>query len=84
LCHIITDLWVNAILFIIILGGANSPTVPRKLCLVFAFIITSMSSYYGYMVRGGALDVGKASTNAVVNSNIMILFMDLVLSKLLL
>jgi phospholipid/cholesterol/gamma-HCH transport system permease protein len=52
--------------------------------LVFAFIITSMSSYYGYMVRGGALDVGKASTNAVVNSNIMILFMDLVLSKLLL
>jgi phospholipid/cholesterol/gamma-HCH transport system permease protein len=43
-----------------------------------------MSSYYGYNVRGGALDVGRASTNAVVNSNIMILFLDLVLSKLLL
>ena len=52
--------------------------------LVFAFVITSMSSYYGYVVRGGALDVGKASTNAVVNSNIMILFLDLILSKLLL
>lgn len=52
--------------------------------LVFAFVITSMSSYYGYNVRGGALDVGRASTNAVVNSNIMILFLDLVLSKLLL
>jgi phospholipid/cholesterol/gamma-HCH transport system permease protein len=52
--------------------------------LVFAFVITSMASYYGYNVRGGALDVGRASTNAVVNSNIMILFLDLVLSKLLL
>ena len=52
--------------------------------LVFAFVITSMSSYYGYFVRGGALDVGRASTNAVVNSNIMILFLDLILSKLLL
>ena len=52
--------------------------------LVFAFVITSMASYYGYNVRGGALDVGKASTSAVVNSNIMILFLDLILSKLLL
>ena len=52
--------------------------------LVFAFVITSMSSYYGYYAKGGALDVGRASTNAVVNSNIMILFLDLILSKLLL
>lgn len=52
--------------------------------LVFAFVITSMASYYGYYARGGALDVGRASTNAVVNSNIMILFLDLILSKLLL
>ena len=52
--------------------------------LVFAFVITSMSSYYGYFVKGGALEVGRASTNAVVNSNIMILFLDLILSKLLL
>lgn len=52
--------------------------------LVFAFVIASMASYYGYSVKGGALEVGKASTSAVVNSNIMILFLDLVLSKLLL
>ena len=52
--------------------------------LFFAYIITSMSSYYGYMVKGGALEVGKASTNAVVNSNIIILLMDLALSRLLL
>ncbi len=52
--------------------------------LVFGFIITSCSSYYGYYAYGGALDVGKASTNAVVNSNILILFADLLLTKLLL
>ena len=52
--------------------------------LVFAFIITSMSSYYGYNVKGGALEVGRASTNAVVNSSIVILVADLLLTKLLL
>lgn len=52
--------------------------------LVFAFIITSVASYYGYYARGGALDVGRASTNAVVRSSIIILFADLVLTKLLL
>ena len=52
--------------------------------LFFAFVITSMASYYGYTVHGGALEVGKASTNAVVNSNIIILLLDLMLSRLLL
>jgi len=52
--------------------------------LVFAYIITSLSSYYGYYAKGGALEVGVASTNAVVNSNILILFGDLLLTKLLL
>ena len=52
--------------------------------LFFAFVIASLSSYYGYTVHGGALDVGKASTNAVVNSNIIILLLDLALSRLLL
>lgn len=52
--------------------------------LVFAFIIASVSSFYGYYVRGGALDVGKASTNGVVSSSILILFFDVLLTKLLL
>lgn len=52
--------------------------------LFFAYVITSLSAYYGYTARGGALEVGKASTNAVVNSNILILLLDLVLSRLLL
>lgn len=50
----------------------------------FAFIITSVASYYGYFVKGGALEVGKASTNAVVSSSILILLMDVVLTHILL
>ena len=52
--------------------------------VVFAFIISSVSSYYGYYAYGGALDVGKASTSAVVNSSILILLFNLILTKLLL
>lgn len=52
--------------------------------VVFAFIIASVASFYGYYVKGGALDVGKASTNGVVASSILILLFDVILSKLLL
>lgn len=51
--------------------------------LFFAFIIASVSSYYGYTVEGGSIEVGKASTDAVVTSSVLILFADLVLTKLL-
>ncbi len=50
--------------------------------VIFAFIITSVSSYYGYHTEGGALEVGKSSTNAVVYSSILILFFNLVLTSL--
>ncbi len=53
-------------------------------CVVFAFIIVSVSSFYGYFVKGGALQVGKASTNGVVVSSIFILLFDVILTKLLL
>lgn len=52
--------------------------------LFFAYVIASVSSYFGYYVKGGALEVGKASTNAVVTSSILILLLDVVLTKLLL
>ena len=52
--------------------------------LVFAFIIASISSFYGYSIRGGAIEVGKASTNAVVISSIFILLFDVILTKTLL
>ena len=51
--------------------------------LVFSVIITSVASFYGYYVKGGALEVGKASTNAVVASSILILLFDVILTKLL-
>lgn len=52
--------------------------------LFFSFVISSVAAFYGYYVRGGALEVGKASTNAVVASSILILLLDVVLTKLLL
>ncbi len=52
--------------------------------IVYAFIITSGSSYFGYYVRGGALGVGVASTNAVVTSSVLILLADVLLTNLLL
>lgn len=51
--------------------------------LFFAFIIASVSAYYGYTVNGGSIEVGKASTNAVVSSSVLILFADLILTRLL-
>lgn len=50
---------------------------------VFAFIIASVSSYFGYCVEGGSVEVGKASTAAVVNSSVLILFTDVFLTQLL-
>ncbi len=50
---------------------------------VFAFIISSVSAYCGYTVEGGSIDVGKASTNAVVRSSMLILFADIFLTPLL-
>jgi len=52
--------------------------------LVFGFLVSSVPAYFGYHVQGGALEVGKASTKAVVNTNILILFFDLILTRLLL
>jgi phospholipid/cholesterol/gamma-HCH transport system permease protein len=50
----------------------------------FAFIISSIPAYYGYNVKGGALEIGRASTSAVVTSCIMILLADYVLAAILL
>ncbi len=52
--------------------------------VVYAFIITSVSAYYGYFVKGGALEVGRASTKGVVYSCILILMFDVILTQLML
>lgn len=51
--------------------------------IFFAFIISSVASYYGYFAKGGSLDVGKASTNAVVISSVLILVADLLITQLM-
>jgi len=50
----------------------------------FGFIITSISCFQGYFTEGGALEVGKSSTNAVVYSSVMILCADYVIAQLFL
>ncbi|MEG0560647.1 MAG: ABC transporter permease [Muribaculaceae bacterium] len=52
--------------------------------LFFAFVISSVASYYGYYVNGGSLEVGKSSTDAVVTSSIIILLLDVILTKIML
>jgi phospholipid/cholesterol/gamma-HCH transport system permease protein len=51
---------------------------------VFSFIITSISAFFGYHTYGGALEVGKSSTKAVVYSIIFVLVFNLILTRLLL
>jgi len=50
----------------------------------FAFIIASVSSYFGYFTKGGSIAVGKSSTKAVVSSSILILVCNFILTNLLL
>ena len=50
----------------------------------FAFLISSISAYFGYYVKGGALEIGRASTKSVVVSCITILLADYILAALLL
>jgi len=52
--------------------------------LIFAFIVSSVSSYFGYHAKGGAIAVGKASTKAVVYSSILILIFNFILTDLIL
>lgn len=52
--------------------------------IVFAFLIASISAFQGYYTKGGALEVGQSSTQAVTNSCIAVLFADYLLAELLL
>jgi len=51
---------------------------------VFAFIITSISAFCGYYADGNSLEVGRASTRAVVASSIVIMIFNLILTQILL
>ena len=70
--------------------GLNENFVPYNVTFAmakaytFAFIISTIPAYYGYYVKGGSLEIGRASTTAVVVSCIVILLADYALSALLL
>ncbi|MEI6523143.1 MAG: ABC transporter permease [Bacteroidota bacterium] len=51
---------------------------------IFSFIITSVSAYHGYFTNGGALEVGRSSTKAVVYSSILILLFNVIITQILL
>jgi phospholipid/cholesterol/gamma-HCH transport system permease protein len=69
--------------------GLRSYFVPRYVFMmfvkasVFAFLLTSVSCYLGYYVKGGSIELGEASTNAVVVSNVLILLFDFIIALLL-
>ena len=52
--------------------------------VVFGFVITSVSAFYGYRIEGGALELGKASTKAVVVASLVILTLNLVITNIML
>lgn len=51
--------------------------------VVFAFILTSVACYQGYFVKGGSVELGAASTRAVVFGDILILIADYIIAIVL-
>jgi phospholipid/cholesterol/gamma-HCH transport system permease protein len=72
------------------ISGAQETFLPYNLMFsiikgfTYAFLITSISCYHGYITKGGALEVGASSTKAVVYSAVCILLFDYLLSQILL
>ena len=52
--------------------------------LLFAFILATVPSYHGFYMKGGALEVGKASTTSFVWTSIIIIIVNFIVTQLLL
>ncbi|MDP2088861.1 MAG: ABC transporter permease [Flavobacteriaceae bacterium] len=52
--------------------------------VVFAFVIATIPAYHGYYVSGGSLEVGRASTKAVVWTSVVIIVLNYFLTQMLL
>jgi len=52
--------------------------------VVFAFVLATVPSFYGYFMKGGALEVGKASTTSFVWTSVIIILINYILTQLLL
>jgi len=79
-----TETYLYGIRFFFDQSGIHDISYALSKTIVFAFIITTVSSFYGYYTKGGALDVGISSTKAVVQSTIVILITNLILTQLVL
>jgi len=72
------------------ISGLNYWFVPFEIAYAilkatfFSFLITSISAFHGYYASGGAVDVGKSSTKAVVYSSIALLLSNLIITKIIL
>ena len=70
--------------------GLQSDFVPFHIAyafvktLIFAFVIATIPSFHGFYMRGGALEVGKASTTAFVWTSVVIIILNYILTQLLL
>jgi len=58
-------------------------TIMYVKAVVFGYLLAAISCYQGYFVTGGSIELGKASTRAVVMSNIAILIADYLIAVLL-
>lgn len=87
---LLAGVWAGVISYPEYIQGLQSSFNPYTItfaltkALVFAFLITTISSFKGYNTTGGALEVGQSSTSAVTNSCIAILFADYILADLML
>ena len=50
--------------------------------VVHGFLVSSISSFFGFNTKGGALDVGRSNTKSIVMSSIMILIADYVITRI--
>jgi phospholipid/cholesterol/gamma-HCH transport system permease protein len=66
---------INALDFGDLMQGLTKP-------MVYGFILATVGCYKGLTVRGGTQGVGRATTQAVVVSSVMIIITDLFLTKL--
>lgn len=62
---------------------SNNVVIMYVKAIVFAYILTSVSCYQGYFVKGGSIELGQASTRAVVYSDILILVFDYIIALVL-
>ncbi len=86
LIGIITGYWASVDYITGLRMGYNNYNLYYSLfkSFVFAFMIATVPSYHGYYVKGGSLNVGKASTTAVIWTSVLIIILDLIITQILL